>query len=95
MRRDDDREYLSAHDRYAVLRTQEGLPKDDGGTRTVTRYDDVTHALRNVNVFGGTLGYNPSIPPDEQILPSIPEPRHGLVRRVINGVIAPHRLKPV
>ena len=95
MQPDDDRDYLSAHDRYAVLRTQEGLPKDDGGTRTVTRYDDVTHALRNVSVFGGTLGYNPSIPPDEQILPSIPEPRHGLVRRVINGVIAPHRLKPV
>jgi hypothetical protein len=48
-----------------------------------------------VDSFGGTLGYNPELPDDVQILPSIPEPRHGKVRRVISGVIAPHRLAPV
>ena len=57
--------------------------------------DDVSFALKNVESSGGTLGYNPDLPPDEQILPSIPEPRHGKVRRVISGVIAPHRLAPV
>jgi cytochrome P450 len=77
------------------MRAEEGLPKDTGGTRVVTRYDDVSFALKNVETFGGTLGYNPDLPPDEQILPSIPEPRHSKVRRVINGVIAPHRLAPV
>ena len=95
MERDSDSEYLAAHERFAIVRTERVLPIDDGGTRTVARFADVTEALRQVDVFGGTLGYNPSIPADEQILPSIPEPRHGLVRRVINGVIAPNRLKPV
>jgi cytochrome P450 len=95
VRPDEDEDYVCAHQRYAALRTQPGLPTDDGGTRLVTRHSDVSDALRNVDVFGGTLGYNASIPEDEQILPSIPEPRHGAVRRVINGVIAPHRLKSV
>ena len=90
-----DEAYRIAHERYGRMRAEEGLPKDTGGTRIVTRYDDVSFALKNVETFGGTLGYNPDLPPDEQILPSIPEPRHGKVRRVINGVIAPHRLAPV
>ena len=55
----------------------------------------MTFALKNVDNFGGTLGYNPDVPDELQILPSIPEPRHGKVRRVINGVIAPNRLAPV
>ena len=90
-----DADYQGTHADYAELRRQPGLPKDDHGTRTVTRYDDVAFALKNVDVFGGTLGYDASIPEEQQILPSIPEPRHGQVRRVINGVIAPHRLTNV
>jgi len=77
------------------MRVKPGLPTDARGTRIVTRYDDIAVALKNVDTFGGTLGYNPEVPADEQILPSIPEPRHGRVRRVINGVIAPHRLASV
>ena len=65
--------------------------------RASSRGTTTSHfALKNVDSFGGTLGYNPELPPDDvQILPSIPEPRHGKVRRVISGVIAPHRLAPV
>jgi cytochrome P450 len=90
-----DEAYQRAHERFGQMRVEEGLPNDAGGTRIVTRYDDVSFALKNVDIFGGTLGYNPDLHPDEQILPSIPEPRHGKVRRVISGVIAPHRLAPV
>ena len=93
--REGDETYLEAHERYGRMRAEEGLPTDAGGTRIVTRYDDVSFALKNVDSFGGTLGYNPELPDDVQILPSIPEPRHGRVRRVISGVIAPHRLAPV
>lgn len=92
---DEDRTYLEAHERYAALRAEPGLPVGMGGTRTVTRHEDVAHVLREVWDFGGSMGYNPDLPEEEQILPSIPEPRHGMIRRVINGVIAPHRLKPV
>jgi len=92
---DEDRKYLSAHERYTMLRAQTGLPVGMGGTRTVTRHDDVDHVLRQIWDFGGSMGYNPDLPEEEQILPSIPEPRHGRIRRVINGVIAPGRLKPV
>jgi len=92
--REGDETYLEAHERYGQMRAEEGLPTDAGGTRIVTRYDDVSFALKNVDSFGGTLGYNPELPDDVQILPSIPEPRHGKVRRVISGVIAPHRLAP-
>jgi len=92
---DEDRKYLSAHERYTMLRAQPGLPVGMGGTRTVTRHDDVDHVLRQIWDFGGSMGYNPDLPEEEQILPSIPEPRHGRIRRVINGVIAPGRLKPV
>jgi cytochrome P450 len=93
--REGDETYLEAHERYGQMRAEDGLPTDAGGTRIVTRYDDVSSALKNVDSFGGTLGYNPELPDDVQILPSIPEPRHGKVRRVISGVIAPHRLAPV
>ena len=93
--REGDETYRRAHERYGQMRAEEGLPTDAGGTRIVTRYDDVSFALKNVDSFGGTLGYNPELPDDVQILPSIPEPRHGKVRRVISGVIAPHRLAPV
>lgn len=95
MEPDEDRDYVAAHEQYTALRAQPGLPVGMGGTRTVTRHEDVSHVLREVWDFGGSMGYNPDLPEEEQILPSIPEPRHGLIRRVINGVIAPHRLKPV
>ena len=95
MQAGEDEQYRAAHERYAVCRRQATLPQDDGGTRVVTRHEDVSQVLRNVDVFGGTFGYDASKPEEEQLLPSIPEPRHGAVRRVINGVIAQHRLAPV
>lgn len=95
MQPDLDHDYHAAHERYAALRAEPGVPVDRSGLRMLTRHDDVSQALREVEVFGGSMGYNPDLPEEEQILPSIPEPRHGLIRRVINGVIAPHRLKPV
>ncbi len=91
----NDTVYEKTNERLGQMRVKPGLPTDARGTRIVTRYDDIAVALKNVDTFGGTLGYNPEVPADEQILPSIPEPRHGRVRRVINGVIAPHRLASV
>ena len=31
------------------------------------------------------------MPEEEQILPEIPEPRHGRVRRLVNAVLAHHK----
>jgi hypothetical protein len=69
---DLDDDYLKAHARYAEMREQPGLAESDLGVRAATRYDDVAFALKNVDIFGGTLGYDPSMPEEEQILPPSP-----------------------
>ena len=89
-----DAAYEAAHAAWAAARSEPGLQVDAAGTRAVTRFDDVAAALRDVDTFVGSLG-NADLPPDEQILQWIPEPRHGKLRRVVNAVIAPHRLAPV
>lgn len=72
-----------------------GLARSELGGWQVDQRDDAAEVLRHVDVFVGSLGSVDELPPDEQILQWIPEPRHGKVRRVINGVIALHRLKGV
>ena len=95
MQPDHDEGYLEDHRKWAALRAEPGLPSGPGGVRVVTRHTGVTQALQDVEVFVGSTGFDADLPEEELILPAIPEPRHGLIRRVINGVIAPHRLKPV
>lgn len=95
MSNDSDDAYRSAHLDWATARTEPQLRTDAGGTRAVVRFDDVAAALRDVETFVGSLGDADALPPDDQILQWIREPRHGKIRRVINGVIAPHRLEPV
>lgn len=52
----------------------------------------VEHALRDVENFVGSFGAIEGIPEEEQILQWIPEPRHGKLRRIVNAVLAPHRV---
>ena len=90
-----DEQYQAAHADWAAARSEPALRVDAGGTRAVVRFDDVAAVLRDVETFVGSLGNQDALPPDEQILQWIREPRHSKLRRVVNGVIAPHRLEQV
>ena len=90
-----DDQYRAAHADWAAARSEPDLRADAGGTRSVVRFEDVAAVLRDVETFVGSLGNQDALPPDEQILQWIREPRHSKLRRVVNGVIAPHRLEPV
>lgn len=51
----------------------------------------VTFGLKEVETFVGSFIDTSVLPEDEVPISAMPEPRHGKVRRVINGVLAPHR----
>ena len=54
-------------------------------------YDSVLTGLKQVEIFVGSFIDTSVLPEDEVPVSAIPEPRHGKIRRVINGVLAPHR----
>ncbi len=54
-------------------------------------YDGVMTGLKEVETFVGSFVDTSVLPEDEIPVSAIPEPRHGKIRRVINGVLAPHR----
>ena len=47
--------------------------------------------IENVDKFVGSFIDTSKLPEDEVPISAIPEPQHGKIRRVINGVLAPHR----
>ncbi|HEY2304127.1 MAG TPA: cytochrome P450 [Acidimicrobiales bacterium] len=58
----------------------------------LTRHAEVLLAVRDVETFQSSYR-EPGVivPEEEQILPEIPEPRHGRVRRLVNAVLAHHK----
>jgi cytochrome P450 len=58
----------------------------------LTRHAEVLSAVRDVNTFQSNYR-EPGVivPEEEQIIPEIPEPRHGRVRRLVNAVLAHHK----
>ncbi|GMU77200.1 MAG: cytochrome P450 [Acidimicrobiia bacterium] len=51
----------------------------------------VETGLRNVDRFVGSFMDTASLPEEDIVLAAIPEPRHGVIRRVVNTVVAGHR----
>ena len=69
----------------------------EGGALFVARFEGVRQALLNVDHFVGSFGNTGDLPEEETVLPGIPEPRHGKLRKIINTVLAYHhavRLEP-
>ncbi|MFP8875509.1 MAG: cytochrome P450 [Myxococcota bacterium] len=60
----------------------------------LARRDAVTEALPQVLHFGGGVGAG-DVPVDDQALNGVLEPRHGEFRRLVNGLIAPHKARRV
>ncbi len=66
------------------------------GEWLLTGYAEVLAATQDVAAFRANFrAPGVEVPPEEQFVNEIPEPRHGHVRRIINSAIASHRLTGV
>ena len=77
----------------AALRRGCPLSQTASGAYFLARYDDVLAATKNVATFQASFRQpGVVVPPEEQLVSEIPEPRHGKIRRIINSAIAQHRI---
>jgi cytochrome P450 len=90
--------YAQAGDeRYDVMAAVRAGPKlvpTPSGWYVATA-DGVMTGLREVENFVGSFTDTASLPEDLIPISAIPEPRHGRIRRVINSVVASHRLASI
>lgn len=77
----------------AELRAECPVSHTASGAYFLARYDDVLAATKNIESFQASFR-EPGVivPPEEQLISEIPEPRHTEIRRIINSAIAQHRL---
>lgn len=95
---DVDLDLLNPHDPVARFAAMQWLRENDpihpvgpaDGPIYLARYAAVAEALPQVDVFAGAVGAA-DVSPELQALNGVPEPRHGRIRRIVNGLIAPHR----
>lgn len=75
------------------LRSDEVVLKNANGVWFLSRFDDVLAATKDIGTFNASFREPGVVVPDEeQFINEIPEPRHGQIRRIINGAIATHKL---
>src|ERR1700742_3303526 len=67
--------------------------RGENGNWVFTGYAEVLGAAQDVGENFRAPGVE--VPPEEQFVNEIPEPRHGHVRKIINSAIAGHRLTGV
>jgi cytochrome P450 len=79
--------------RLAQLRAECPVSETASGAWYLARYDDVLAATKDLDAFQASFR-EPGVvvPPEEQLISEIPEPRHGKIRRIINSAIAQHRI---
>lgn len=77
----------------AELRQRCPVSTTTSGAYFLARHDDVLAATKRIDAFQASFR-EPGVvvPPEEQLISEIPEPRHGEIRRIINSAIAQHRL---
>ncbi|MEE8164808.1 MAG: hypothetical protein V3T64_04500, partial [Myxococcota bacterium] len=63
----------------------------DAGPWYIARRAGVCQALPRIEHFGGGVGAA-DVDPDHQALNGVPEPRHGRIRKMVQGLIGPHRI---
>jgi cytochrome P450 len=75
------------------LRDEKHVPRNDAGVWFISRFDDVLAATKNIEAFNSSFREpGVTVPDEEQFINEILEPRHGQIRRIINGAIATHKL---
>jgi cytochrome P450 len=79
--------------RLAELRSGCPVSRTTSGAYFLARHADVLAATKNIEAFQASFR-EPGVvvPPEEQLISEIPEPRHGKIRRIINSAIAQHRI---
>ena len=82
------------YEAMAAIRASGGVVETPAGHYIATAAG-VLAGLRDVEKFVGSFQDTSALPEDEVPISAIPEPRHGRVRRVINSVVAFHRLESV
>jgi cytochrome P450 len=89
-------------DVLARIRRDEPVYQTPSGAWYLSRYADVEGALKDVDTFRAELGPITgipggvvTIPEDQHYLSEILEPRHGMIRRLFNAVLATHRMREV
>ena len=81
------------HDLLTGLRARCPVSQTESGAYFLARYDDVLAATKNIGAFQASFREaGVVVPPEEQLISEIPEPRHGKIRRIINSAIAQHRV---
>jgi cytochrome P450 len=84
------------YDTLAELREACPVSRTPSGAYFLSRHDDVLRATKNIEVFQASFrAAGVVVPPEEQLISEIPEPRHGKIRRIINSAIAQHRITRV
>ena len=81
------------YETLADLRRTCPVSETASGAYFLARYGDVLAATKNLDAFQASFR-EPGVvvPPEEQLISEIPEPRHGKIRRIINSAIAQHRI---
>ena len=81
------------YDLLASLRETCPVSRTESGAYFLARHDDVLAATKDIDVFQASFrAAGVVVPPEEQLISEIPEPRHGKIRRIINSAIAQHRI---
>jgi cytochrome P450 len=79
------------HDLFTEVRATCPVARSAGGWY-LSKLDDVVEASKNVDVFLSSFRQpGVVVPPDEQFINEIHEPRHGKIRRIINATVAHHK----
>lgn len=80
----------------AKLRSEAPIHQLGGaeGPWYLARRSAVSEALPQVLHFGGGVGAG-DVPVDDQAMNGMLEPRHGEIRRLVNGLLAPHKSRRV
>jgi len=81
------------YDLLADLRATCPVSRTPSGAYFLAGHDDVLAATKDLDAFQASFR-EPGVvvPPEEQLISEIPEPRHGKIRRIINSAIAQHRI---
>jgi cytochrome P450 len=81
------------YEALATLRRECPVSRTASGAYFLARHADVAAAAKDVGTFQASFR-EPGVvvPPEEQLVNEIPEPRHGKIRRIINAAIAQHRI---
>jgi cytochrome P450 len=81
------------HETFVELRASCPVAPTTSGAMFLSRHPDVLAATRDIESFQANFrDAGVIVPPEEQLISEIAEPRHGKIRRIINSAIAQHRI---